>query len=168
MVRRGITRVTREAELPPAHFAQLLCAHRSPAQNRLAPQPRLAKQVIGCLRSAGERSREDFRMGEYKAFPSGYGVTDQLQPGRQICGFQIRFERTRFSTFVAGVDSIDAQNPVDQLVAARVAEDLPDGATAGAPSAQDDGAKPNPCRLLGRVEKGGEARGILKLPRVRS
>ena len=95
-------------------------------------------------------------------FSSGDGVAAELQPDLQILGADLGFERAGLALGVVGVDAVDHQGGVDARVGIGRAQDLADGAAAGAPAAEHHAPEAHAGLRFGFLEQGGEARGILE------
>src|SRR5689334_2426378 len=136
MVGRGVAREAEETEAAGSCFAQLLKAHGTPFEGRLALHAKRAEQVIRCLRRARERARENLRVGDQRALAPRDRVASELLPDLQIFRPDLRFERSWLAIRVIGMDAVDADDASYTRVIGRRPEDLAHCAATGAPAAE--------------------------------
>jgi len=84
----GISGKTQDLEMTAADGAELLHAPRSPVQNGPAMKSECADEVIGTLRSAGERTRKNFRMRNHHSLSPRHCFPSKLDEWLHRFGVQ--------------------------------------------------------------------------------
>ena len=135
----GVAGEADDEQVAGSRFAEHLRAHGSPASDGMRGELPLAEEIVGGFGGAGVGAGKDLGVGDDQVLLAGDGVGAEVEPGGEVPGLELRFRRERgVSVDVAGVDSVDAEHAADAVVGGWIAEDLAEGAAAGAPSTEFD------------------------------